>query len=97
MTTVVKAANLKIRSLGIYGINPILARIYSILRKTESWNGFLEHAKDKDLLFLHSGSLSNWHNDRPHGSLNFQGLETPETTFRRKMPLEAYFGMVIDC
>jgi hypothetical protein len=74
-----------------------LARIYSILRKTESWNGFLEHAKDRDLLFLHSGSLSNWHNDRPHGSLNFQGLETPETTFRRKMPLEAYFGMVIDC
>ena len=35
----------------------------------------------------------NWYNDRPHGSLNFQSLETPEMAFRRKMPLEAYFAI----
>ena len=47
--------------------------------------------------FSSFGEFINWHNHGPHGSLNFQGLETPETTFRQKMPLEAYFGMVIDC
>jgi len=35
----------------------------------------------------------NWYNDRPHGSLNFLSLETPEKAFRRKMPLEAYFSI----
>jgi transposase InsO family protein len=35
----------------------------------------------------------NWYNDRPHGSLNFLSLETPEMAFRPKMPLEAYFAV----
>jgi len=35
----------------------------------------------------------NCYNDKPHGSLNFLSLETPEKAFRRKMPLEAYFSI----
>lgn len=34
-----------------------------------------------------------WHDNRPHGSLHFHVLETPEMAFRRKMPLEAYFAI----
>ena len=32
-------------------------------------------------------------NNRPHGSLNFEKLETPEQAFWRKMPPEAIFGI----
>ncbi|MGV8126974.1 MAG: hypothetical protein ACP5PV_07175, partial [Methanothrix sp.] len=39
----------------------------------------------------------NWYNDRPHGSLNFQSLETPEMAFKRKCPLKPILLSVIDC
>jgi putative transposase len=35
----------------------------------------------------------NWYNGRPHGSLEFERLETPNKAFIRKMPLEAYFAV----
>jgi len=35
----------------------------------------------------------DWYNNRPHGSLNFEELETPEQAFWRKMPPEAIFGI----
>ena len=35
----------------------------------------------------------DWYNNRPHGSLNFEKLETPEQAFWRKMPTEAIFGI----
>jgi len=35
----------------------------------------------------------NWYNDRPHGSLEFERLETPDKAFVRKMPLEAFYAI----
>jgi transposase InsO family protein len=35
----------------------------------------------------------DWYYNRPHGSLNFEKLETPEQAFWRKMPPEAIFGI----
>lgn len=34
----------------------------------------------------------DWYNNRPHGSLNFEELETPEQAFWRKLQPEAIFG-----
>jgi putative transposase len=35
----------------------------------------------------------NWYNDRPHGSLNFQSLETPEMAFREHaQSIESHIG-----
>jgi putative transposase len=34
-----------------------------------------------------------WYNDRPHGSLDFDRLETPNQAFLRRMPQEAFFGI----
>ena len=39
----------------------------------------------------------NWYNDRPHGSLNFLSLETPEKAFRRKCRWKPIFPLVTDC
>jgi transposase InsO family protein len=35
----------------------------------------------------------DWYNNRPHGSLNFNKLETPEQAFWRKIKLEAVFSI----
>jgi putative transposase len=35
----------------------------------------------------------DWYNNRPHGSLDFNKLETPEKAFWRKIPLEAVFSI----
>jgi len=75
-----------------YGIKPILARVKHP-QTTENWNGFSENKRNRSA-FSSFEELINWYNDRPHGSLNFLSLETPEKASRRKMPLEAYFSIV---
>jgi hypothetical protein len=35
----------------------------------------------------------DWYNNRPHGILSFDSLETPEKAFWREIPLEAVFGI----
>ena len=66
-----------------YGIEPILIRLkYSQTnRKLERFFGEYENHRSA---FSSFEELINWYNDRPHGSLNFQSLETPEKAFRRK-------------
>lgn len=75
-----------------YGIRPILARV-----KHPQTNGKLERFfgeyKKHRAFFNSFDEFISWYNNRPHGSLNFQSLETPEMAFRRKMPLEAYFAI----
>ena len=75
-----------------YGIRPILARV-----KHPQTNGKLERFfgeyKKHRAAFNSFDEFICWYNNRPHGSLNIQCLETPEMAFRRKMPLEAYFAI----
>jgi putative transposase len=74
------------------GIKPIMARV-----KHPQTNGKLEKWFDtyrrfrKDFDFLRE--FIEWYNDRPHGSLDFNRLETPNQAFMRKMPQEAFFGI----
>jgi len=75
-----------------YGIKPILARV-----KHPQTNGKLEKWFDTYRRFRWDfGSFQefiDWYNNRPHGSLDFDRLETPEKAFWRKIPLEAVFGI----
>jgi putative transposase len=75
-----------------YGIRPILARV-----KHPQTNGKLERFfgeyKKHRAVFSSFDEFICWYNNRPHGSLNIQCLETPEMAFRRKMPPEAYFAI----
>jgi len=75
-----------------HGIKPILARV-----KHPQTNGKLERFFGEYKRHRHAFSsfdeFINWYNDRPHGSLNLQNLETPRIAFRRKMPSEAYFAI----
>jgi transposase InsO family protein len=36
-----------------------------------------------------------WYNDRPHGSLDFENLESPNLAFWRRLPQESIFGIGI--
>jgi putative transposase len=75
-----------------HGIKPILARV-----KHPQTNGKLEKWFDVyrrfrlDFDSLHS--FLDWYNNRPHGSLNFDKIETPNQAFMRKMPQEAFFAI----
>jgi putative transposase len=75
-----------------HGIKPILARV-----KHPQTNGKLEKWFDVYRRFrLDFDSLPvflDWYNDRPHGSLNFDKIETPNQAFMRKMPQEAFFAI----
>jgi transposase InsO family protein len=75
-----------------YEIKPILARV-----KHPQTNGKIEKWFDAYQRFRkHFSSFEefvDWYNNRPHGSLNFEKLETPEQAFWRKMRPEAIFGI----
>ena len=75
-----------------YEIKPILTRV-----KHPQTNGKIEKWFDNYQRFRnHFSSFEEfieWYNNRPHGSLNFEKLETPEEAFWRKMPPEAIFGI----
>ena len=75
-----------------YSIKPILARVNhpQTNGKLERW--FQEYERHRSA-FNSFDMFIEWYNNRPHGSLDFERLETPEQAFRRKMPLEAYFGI----
>lgn len=75
-----------------YNIKPILARVKHPQTNGKLERFFQEYKKHRQA-FSSFDEFINWYNDRPHGSLNFQSLETPEMAFRRKMPLEAYFAI----
>ena len=74
------------------GIRPILARVKhpQTNGKLERWFG--EYQKHR-LAFSSFEEFKEWYNNRPHGSLEFEHLETPERAFRRKMRQEMYFAI----
>lgn len=77
-----------------YGIKPILAGV-----KHPQTNGKLEkffHAYQRFRnQFPTFEEFIDWYNNRPHGSLDFDELETPEQAFWRKLPMEAILGIGI--
>ncbi len=74
------------------GIKPILARV-----KHPQTNGKIEKWFDTyrrfRKLFSSFEEFVDRYNNRPHGSLNFEELETPEQAFWRKLQPEAVFGI----
>jgi len=80
------------RHLEKHGIKPILARVKhpQTNGKLERWFG--EYKRHR-LAFSSFEEFKEWYNNRPHGSLEFEHLETPERAFRRKMSLEMYFAI----
>jgi putative transposase len=75
-----------------YGIKPILARVNHPQTNGKLERFFGEYVKHRSVFHSFDEFIA-WYNERPHGSLNFQSLETPERAFRRKMPLKAYFAI----
>jgi putative transposase len=73
-----------------YGIKPILARMKHPQTNGKLERFFGEYMKHRSA-FSSFDDFISWYNDRPHGSLNIESIETPEMAFRRKMFLEAYF------
>ena len=77
-----------------YGIKPILAGV-----KHPQTNGKLEKFFDAyqrfRKFFPTFDDFIEWYNNRPHGSLDFDELETPEQAFWRKLPMEAILGIGI--
>jgi putative transposase len=76
------------------GIRPILARV-----KHPQTNGKIEkwfHAyKRFRYEFASLDEFIVWYNNRPHGSLDFDNLESPELAFWRRLPQEAILGIGI--
>jgi putative transposase len=73
-----------------YGIKPILARVKHPQTNGKLERFFGEYKKHRSA-FSSFDEFVSWYNDRPHGSLNLERLETPEMAFRLKMRPEAYF------
>jgi putative transposase len=75
-----------------YGIKPILARVKhpQTNGKIEKWfHTYQRFRKD----FSSFEEFVDWYNNRPHGSLNFNRLESPEIAFWRRMRPEAVFSI----
>jgi transposase InsO family protein len=75
-----------------YEIRPILARVNhpQTNGKIEKWfHTYQRFRKD----FSSFEEFVDWYNNRPHGSLNFSKLETPEQAFWRKIRPEAVFSI----
>jgi putative transposase len=75
-----------------YGIKPILARVRHPQTNGKLERFFGEYKKHRPA-FSSFVEFVGWYNNRPHGSLNLERLETPEMAFKRKMRLEAYFSI----
>jgi len=75
-----------------YGIKPILGSVAHPQTNGKLERFFQEYKRHR-AAFHSIGEFINWYNNRPHGSLEFERLETPEMAFRRKMPLEAYYAI----
>ena len=82
------------RYLETNGIRPILARV-----KHPQTNGKIEkwfHAYKRFRYEFDSlDEFIVWYNNRPHGSLDFDNLESPELAFWRRLPQEAILGIGI--
>jgi len=76
------------------GIRPIPARV-----KHPQTNGKIEKWFDTYRRFRYEFETLDdfilWYNDRPHGSLDFVNLESPNLAFWRRLPQEAIFGIGI--
>jgi putative transposase len=78
------------------GIRPIRIR-----RQHPQTNGKIE--KWFDCYRLHRRAFNSfdefamWYNNRPHGSLDFDRLETPEQAFWNRLPDGTLLGMAIQC
>jgi putative transposase len=75
-----------------YGIKPILARVNHPQTNGKLERFFGEYKKHR-AAFSSFDQFADWYNNRPHGSLNLDQLETPEMAFCRKMRREAYFSI----
>ena len=75
-----------------YGIKPILARVNHPQTNGKLERFFSEYKKHRAAFFSFD-QFADWYNNRPHGSLNLDQLETPEMAFCRKMRREAYFSI----
>jgi putative transposase len=75
-----------------YGIRPILGRVAHPQTNGKLERFFQEYKRHR-YAFSSIDEFINWYNNRPHGSLEFDRLETPDIAFRRKMPLEAYYAI----
>jgi putative transposase len=78
--------------LEMLGIKPILGRVAHPQTNGKLERFFQEYSRHR-CAFSSIDEFINWYNDRPHGSLEFERLETPDRAFRRKMPLEAYYAI----
>ena len=78
------------------GIHPIRIR-----RQHPQTNGKIEKWFDcyrrHRHLFSSFDTFASWYNNRPHGSLDFDRLETPEQAFWRRLPEGTLLGMAFRC
>ena len=74
------------------GIKPILGSVAHPQTNGKLERFFQEYQRHR-AVFRSIDDFIIWYNDRPHGSLEFERLETPDKAFIRKMPLEAFYAI----
>jgi len=77
--------------LKMRNIQPILARVKhpQTNGKIEKWFDAYKRFRDE---FSSLDEFIDWYNNRPHGSLDFEQLESPEIAFWKRMPQAAILG-----